>query len=68
MSDPIFEDVEIFCSLKHNRPVALSLRFDSAAKGRLVSGFAVSCDGEVGCLKGVQCLLGKRITAGRKRK
>ena len=67
MSDPIFEDVDIFCSLKRSRPVALSLLLKSVTKGRLVSGFAVFCDCEVGCLKGAQCLLGKQIS-GRKRK
>jgi hypothetical protein len=66
-SEPIFEDIEIFCSKKRSRPVMLSLRLDDASKGRLVTGLAVSCDCEVGCPKGVQCLLGKRIT-GRKRK
>ena len=67
MSDPVFEDIEIFCSKKRSRSVVLFLRLDGVSKGRLVTGFAVSCDCEVGCLKGVQCLLGKRIT-GRKRK
>lgn len=67
MSDPVFENLEIFCSKKRSRPVVLSLRLDGASKVRLVRGFAVSCDCEVGCLKGVQCLLGKRI-AGRKRR
>ena len=67
MSDPVFEDIEIFCSLKRSRPVMLSLRFDAASKGNLVTGFAVSCDCEVSCLKGVLCLLGKRLS-GRKRK
>ena len=67
MSDPVFEDVEIFCRLKRSRPVVLSLRIAGASKGKLASGFAVSCDCEVGCLKGVHCLLGKRIT-GRKRR
>jgi hypothetical protein len=66
-ADPVFEDIEIYCSLKRSRPVVLSLRLDAASKGRLVTGFVVSCDCEVGCLKGVQCLLGKRITE-RKRK
>ena len=65
--EPVFEDTVIFCSKKRSRPVVLSLRLDVASKGRLVSGFAVCCDCEVGCLKGVQCLLGKRIT-GRRRK
>jgi hypothetical protein len=67
LSEPSFQDIEIFCSLKCSRPVVLSLRLDGASKVRLVRGFAVSCDCEVGCLKGVQCLLGKRIT-GRKRR
>ena len=67
MSDPVFEDVEIFCRLKRSRPVVLSLRLDGASKVRLVSGFAVSCDCEVGCLKGVQCLLGKRIIERKRR-
>ena len=67
MSEPVFEDLEIFCSLNRSRPVMLSLRLDGASKGRLVTGFAVSCNCEVGCLKGAQCLLGKRI-AGRKRR
>jgi len=66
-SEPVFEDIEIFCSLKRSRSVLLSLRLDGASKVRLVRGFAVSCDCEVGCLKGLQCLLGKRI-GGRKRR
>jgi len=61
-SEHDFEDIEIFCSLKRSRSVVLYLRIYAASKGRLVTGFAVSCDCEVGCLKGVHCLLGKRIT------
>ena len=68
MSDPVFEDVQTYCSLKRSRPVGLTLRVESAPKGSLITGFGVSCDCEVGCLKGVICLLGKRITTGRKRK
>jgi hypothetical protein len=68
LSDPVFEDVETYCSLKRSRPVMLSLRVKSAPKGSVITGFAVSCDCEVGCLKGVFCLLGKRITTGRKLK
>jgi hypothetical protein len=67
-ADPVFEDVETFCSLKRSRPVLLSLHVAGLSKGSLVSGVAVSCDCEVGCGKGVFCLLGKRITTGRKRK
>ena len=67
MSDPVFEDLEIFCSLVRSRPVMLSLRLDASFKGRSVSGFAVSCDCAVGCLKGVQCLLGKRIARRNRR-
>ena len=67
MSDPVFEDIETWCSLKR-RPVVLSLRVESAPKGKAISGFALFCDCEIGCLKGVFCLLGKRITTGRKRK
>jgi hypothetical protein len=66
--DPVFEDVETYCSLKRSRPVVLSLRVESAPKGRVITGFAESCDCEVGCLKGVFCLLDKRITTGRIRK
>jgi hypothetical protein len=68
LSDPVFEDVETYCSLKRSRCVVLSLRVELAPKGSVITGFAVSCGCEVGCLKGVQCLLGKRITTGRKRK
>ncbi len=73
MSDePVFEDVENWCSLKRSRLVVLSLRVvPGSAQGRYlgwITGFAVSCDCEVGCLKGILCLLGKRITTGRKRK
>ena len=73
MSDePVFEDVENWCSFKRSRPVVLSLRVvPGSAQGRSlgrITGFAVSCDCEVGCLKGILCLLGKRITTGRKRK
>jgi hypothetical protein len=67
-ADPVFEDVETWCSLKRSRPVVLSLSVESAPKGSVITGFAVSCDCEFGCLKGVHCLLGKRITTGRKRK
>lgn len=66
--DPVFEDVETYCSLKRSGPVVLSLRVKSIPKGSVVTGFAVSCNCEVGCLKGALCLLGKRITSGRKRK
>jgi hypothetical protein len=68
LSDSVFEDVETWCSLKRTRPVVLSLRVESSPKGRVITGFAVSCDCEAGCGKGVHCLLGKRITTGRKRK
>ena len=70
MSESVFEDVELFCSLVRSRPVVFSLRVTGSPKVSiqgLVRGVAVSCDCEVGCLKGVQCLLGKRIT-GRKRR
>ena len=79
LSDHVFEDVETLCSLKRSRLVVLSLRVESApkgrsfrvvagSKGRLVAGVAVSCDCEFGCPKGTRCLLGKRIITGRKRK
>ena len=68
MTEPVFDDVEIFCSLKRSRPVVLSLRGTGSSKGRVVTGVAVSCDCEAGCGKGVFCHLGKRITTGRKRK
>jgi hypothetical protein len=68
LSDPAFEDVETYCSIKRSKPVVLFLRAESASKGSVISGFAVSCYCEVGCLKGVQCLLGKRITTRRKQK
>ena len=66
-SESGFEDIEIFCSLVRIRPVVLSLRVKSASKGRLVSGFAVACDCEAGCNKGVLCLLGKRISGGKRK-
>lgn len=70
-SDPVFEDIETWCSLKRSKQVVLSLRVvPGLAQGRwlgCITGVAVSCDCEVGCLKGVLCLLGKRITR-RKRK
>jgi hypothetical protein len=67
LSFPVFEDIETYCSLKRSRSVVLSLRV-AGSKSKIVTGFAVSCDCETGCLKGVFCLLGKRITTGRKRK
>jgi hypothetical protein len=67
-ADPVFEDIETWCSLKRSRPVVLSLRVESSPKGRVITGFAVSCDCESSCGKGVHCLLGKRIMTGRKRK
>ena len=53
MSDPFFEDVETWCSLKRSRPVVLSLRVESSPKGRVITGFAVSCDCEFGCDQGL---------------
>jgi hypothetical protein len=78
-SEPVFEDVETWCSLKRSQRVVLSLRVDqeskdrafrviTGSKGTLVSGVAVSCDSELNCPKGQHCLLGKRIMTGRKRK
>lgn len=67
-SDPVFEDVETYCSLKRSRPVVLSLCVVAQSKTNLVTGVAFSCDCEVGCLKSAVCFVGKRITTGRKRK
>jgi hypothetical protein len=68
LSDPVFEAVETWCSLKRSRQVVLSLRVESSPKNRVITGFAVSCDCEFGCDKGFHCLLGKRIMTRRKRK
>ena len=67
-SEPVFEDVETYCSRKRSRPVVLSLNVVSESRGNLVTGFVINCDCEAGCLKGVVCFLGKRITSGRRRK
>jgi hypothetical protein len=79
LSDPVFEFVETWCSLKRSQRVVLTLRVDldskdrafrvfTGSKGNLVAGVAVSCDSELDCPKGQHCLLGKRIMTGRKRK
>ena len=64
MSDPVFEDVETYCSLKRSRPVVLSLRVESVAKGKLVSGFAVSCDCELAASKVYIASLGNELQRG----
>ena len=69
MSEPYFEEVETFCSKKRSRQVLILLRTSQEPKGGMISGVPESCNFEVGCSKGVLCLLkAKQITTGRKRR
>lgn len=62
------EDVETFCSKKRSQ-VLILLRTSQEPKGGMITGVPESCNCEVGCGKGVLCLLNARqITTGRKRK
>ena len=68
-AEPYFEDVESFCCLKRGQ-VLISLRTRwGVPVGNMITGVPVSCNSEVGCSKGVMCLLKvKQITTGRKRR
>ena len=66
-SEHDFEYIEVFCSLIRSKSVVLSLRLVVLLKGGVATGGGVSCDCHLVWLKGIQCLLVKRIT-GRKRK
>jgi hypothetical protein len=62
------EDVETFCSKKRCQ-VLISLRTRwGIPTGNMITGVPESCNCEVGCSKGVLCLLkANQITTGRKR-
>ena len=55
-SDPVFEDVEAFCSVSHAQAI-LSLRVVAFVRGDFVSSSPTSCSSEVGCSRGTGCLL-----------
>ena len=66
MQDPVFEGVETFCC-QRRRDVTLDLCVGRRPLSSVVSGSPVSCSCEVGCSKGIFCLLKvNQITTGRR--
>jgi hypothetical protein len=63
-----FEYVSVLCSLKRGNPVKLSLRVTAKSRREMVTGVAITCACEGVCPRGVQCLLGKKITLRIKKK